>query len=80
MIIIYHGITTRDNIEKHLLRNGTINKINIVKDIHRVGNNCILFYNIIGSILIRTKVYNKFVQMMESSSIRENIGSRLHDL
>ena len=53
----------------------------IVDDVDQVGNNCISWYaRTETGILLRIKVYNKLVQMLESVDIRKSIGSRLHDL
>jgi hypothetical protein len=77
-------ITNRETVEEHILGRG-IEKRFIVSDLHKVGKNCISFYNRdplddTGSTLLRIKVYNKFIQMLESSSVRTTLGSRLHNI
>lgn len=73
-------ISNRAIITDYLLSIG-IEKESIVNDRHSVGDNCISWY---GSTLIkntevslRAKLYNKFVQMLESSDIRSKLGSKL---
>lgn len=68
-------ITTRQDVQKYILENG-IKKENIVNDLRKVGRNCISFYNDDHS--VRIKVYNKFVQMLESCDVMTMLGSRIH--
>jgi hypothetical protein len=78
-------ITNRNIVEKHILKKG-IKKEYIVDDLHKVGKNCISFYSkdplteFSKGTLLRIKVYNKFVQMLESCDVRSTIGSRIHNL
>jgi gamma-glutamylcyclotransferase (GGCT)/AIG2-like uncharacterized protein YtfP len=75
-----HGVVTRADVEEYLLKR-RIPQNQIVNDLKKVGNNCISWYsNTNTGILIRTKVYNKFVQMLECPSVIKNIGSMIHEL
>jgi hypothetical protein len=73
-------ISTRAIIASYLSSIGVV-KARIVNDRHSVGDNCISWY---GSTTIkdtttklRAKLYNKFIQMVESSEIRSKLGSKL---
>jgi hypothetical protein len=72
------GISDRFVITR-FLQTRAINQSQIVKDCQSVGNNCISWYDTTGedNVPIRTKVYNKFVQMLESSDIRSSLGTQL---
>jgi nitrogen regulatory protein PII len=70
-------ITTRRNVEEHILANG-VQKRDIVDDRYKVGDNCISFFN--DDRTLKVKVYNKYVQMLESSDVMTTLGSRLHNL
>ena len=70
-------ITTRADVEDHILENG-IHPADIVDDRSKVGDNCISFYN--KDHIVKIKVYNKFVQMLESCDVMTVLGSRLHNL
>jgi hypothetical protein len=70
-------ITTRKDVKDHILKNG-VYKENIVDDRSKVGDNCISFYD--NSHSVKVKVYNKFVQMLESCDVMTILGSRLHNL
>jgi len=75
------GSSTREYIRKHILKNNIASEEDIVKDKNKVGNNCISWHSISGNgTRLRIKVYNKFVQMLESSEIRSYIGSRLSSI
>jgi len=61
----------------------------VVDDVRKVGRNCISWIeqrmwqcNDTRQILVRSrmKFYNKFVQMLESPSVRKDIGSLIHQL
>lgn len=73
-------ISTRSIIRDYLLDLG-IEKCNIVNDRHSVGDNCISWYSSVTLnktiVQLRAKVYNKFVQMVESSEVRSKLGSKL---
>jgi hypothetical protein len=71
-------ITTRFYVEK-LLKEG--NNTEIVDDVGRVGHHCISWRSLEDDRKnIRYKVYNKFVQILESAEVRKSLGSRLEDL
>jgi hypothetical protein len=70
-------ITTREDVLKHILNNGIEGK-DIVNDRKKVGDNCISFFNHDHSRKI--KVYNKFVQMLESCDVMTTLGSRIHNM
>src|SRR3979490_3353851 len=70
-------ITVRKDVMEHILKNGII-KRDIVDDRRKVGDNCISFYTPDHSMKI--KVYNKFVQMLESCDVMMVLGSRIHNL
>ena len=65
------------DVMKHILKNGIV-KGDIVDDRRKVGDNCISFYTPDHSMKI--KVYNKFVQMLESCDVIMVLGSRIHNL
>jgi hypothetical protein len=72
-------ITTRGYLVKHITDNkaGTI-----VKDRHKVGDHCISWKGTKknGTESIRFKVYNKFIQALESADVRKSLGSRMENL
>lgn len=73
-------ISTRLIIERYILGQG-VEQANIIKDRHSVGDNCISWCSPVkNNLSMRTKVYNKFVQMLESCDVRSSIGSQLNYL
>jgi hypothetical protein len=70
-------ITTRKDVEEHILANGVERK-NIVNDRYKVGDNCISFFN--DDRTLKVKVYNKYTQILESAGVTTTLGSRLHYL
>jgi len=71
-------VTERRLVEQHLLRNG-ITKV--IKDRSRVGDHCISWMGSSDDTKnIRYKVYNKFVQILESAEVRKSLGSRMEGL
>ena len=72
-------ITTRAILCKHILENKAGK---IVDDRHRVGDHCISWRGTQkdGTENIRYKVYNKFIQVLESSEVRMSIGCRMENL
>ena len=71
-------ITTRSHV-KRLLKEGNMTKI--VDDVGKVGHHCISWRSLEEDREnIRYKVYNKFVQILESAEVRKSLGSRLEDL
>lgn len=76
------NISTRNIIKEYILANGVKEK-DIVNDRNSVGDNCISWKkndNASTDIPLRIKVYNKFVQMLESRELRSLMGSQLHHL
>jgi hypothetical protein len=70
-------ITTRSHLERHLEDNGITN---IVDDRRKVGDYCISWRGSKKRKNIRYKVYNKFVQLLESAEVRKSLGSRMEEL
>ncbi|KAF9975190.1 hypothetical protein BGZ75_000613 [Mortierella antarctica] len=71
-------ITMRSFVERHLEDNGIDTVIN---DRKRVGDHCISWMGHVDETKnIRYKVYNKFVQVLESAEVRKSLGSRMEDL
>ncbi|KAG0167132.1 hypothetical protein DFQ29_000605 [Apophysomyces sp. BC1021] len=72
-------ISTRTIVQKFLLSNG-INSSQIKNDRTKSGDNCIAWNSRVmldTTIPIRIKVYNKFVQMLESCDLQTKLGSQL---
>ena len=70
-------ITTRHYLEAHLEDKG----FTPINDRRRVGDHCVSWMgNTKGTVDIRYKVYNKFVQMVESAEVRKSLGSRMDEL
>lgn len=70
------GITTRKLVEEYLVANDvSIQKV--LPDKSKVGNDCISWMDTKGQ---RCKVYNKFVQMLQSCDVRKPLGSLVADL
>src|SRR5882724_748103 len=84
--IILHNIdiaqdiqyTTRNDVERFILDNDLVKEEDIIDDRRKVGDNCISFYNEDRSLKI--KVYNKFVQMLESCDVMIVLDSRIHNI
>ncbi|OAQ27923.1 hypothetical protein K457DRAFT_20927 [Linnemannia elongata AG-77] len=71
-------VTERRLVEQHLLRNGITT---VIKDRHRMGDHCISWMGSSDDTKnIRYKVYNKFVQILESAEVRKSLGSRMEGL
>jgi hypothetical protein len=70
-------ITSRKDVENYILANG-VKKEDIVNDRCKTGDNCISFFN--HNRTLKVKVYNKYVQMLESCDVMTTLGSRLHSL
>jgi hypothetical protein len=47
----------------------------ILLNSHKVGYNCLTWIETVGGLKLRYKIYNKFVQMLESEAVRKNIGN-----
>jgi len=75
------GSSTREHVRKYIIENNIAQESDIINDRNKVGNNCISWYSFSdGGVRLRIKVYNKFVQMLESSEVRSYIGSRLSSI
>ncbi|OAQ25584.1 hypothetical protein K457DRAFT_23046 [Linnemannia elongata AG-77] len=71
-------VTERFLVEQHLLRNGITT---VIKDRSRVGDHCTSWMGSSDDTKnIRYKVYNKFVQILESAEVRKSLGSRMEGL
>lgn len=69
------GTIKKLEIYEHIIKTGVDAK-SVVNNTKKVGNNCISWTSKTDTgIKMRTKVYNKFVQMLESSGTYRNIGS-----
>lgn len=76
-------ISTRTIIEKYVLCHKLATKGDIVNDRKQVGDNCISFLGkspLLNNANTRTKIYNKFIQALESSQVLVPLGSRLSHL
>jgi hypothetical protein len=76
-------ISTRSIIEKYIISHNIATRSDIVHDRLSVGDNCISFLGkslLLNNANTRTKIYNKFVQALESSQLLEALGSRLSHL
>ena len=70
-------ITTRMYLEMYLKEHG----IRPIDDRKRVGDHCVSWMgNKEDTKNIRYKIYNKFVQMLESAEVRKSLGSRMDDI
>ena len=84
----YKGVFNKRDVVKHLIqehgfvKQGKENPHNnpvIIDNSKYVSNNCLTFINNTSTGTIRYKFYNKFVQSMESPSVRNKIGSRINE-
>ena len=85
----YKGVFNKKQVIKHLVDNhgfveqedvhGDVDDPVIINNNHYVSNNCLTFIRDTSIGRIRYKFYNKFVQAMESPSVRKNIGSHIAD-
>ena len=51
----------------------------IVDNDNTVGRNCLTYMETVDGIKTRPKIYNKFVQMLETQSVRSKVGSHWKD-
>ncbi|KAL1929527.1 hypothetical protein VTP01DRAFT_1665 [Rhizomucor pusillus] len=75
-------ISTRAIIKEYLMTLGVTDR-DIADDVKDVGLNSISWRGYTTSvppIMLRTKIYNKFVQMHESTDVRTKVGSQLANL
>lgn len=73
-------VSTRDLIESYITQVLEVDPSDIVSDRHKVGDHCISWLcQTTGNVAVdlRVKIYNKFVQMIESTDARSCIGSQL---
>ena len=84
----YKGVFNKEQVIKHLIdehgfkEEGDENPDNepvIINNSHLVSNNCLSFIRSSSIGTIRYKFYNKFIQSMESPSVRSKIGSHVHE-
>lgn len=76
-------ISTRKIIEKYILSRNLATISDIVNDRRRTGDNCISYLGKcpqLNNANTRTKIYNKFIQALESSQVLQLLGSRLSHL
>jgi len=57
---------------------GNTENVEYIADMNKVGRNCLVFRYPFQEMIIKAKVYNKWVQLIESSGVYANIGSVLH--
>lgn len=73
-------VTSRPILQKYLEDNFG-DDVKVVNDLSRVGNHCLSWMATTNDERkVRCKVYNKFVQMMESAETTSSLGSRLESL
>lgn len=73
-------VSTRDIIESYITQVLEVEPKDIVSDRNQVGDHCISWLcQTTGATVVdlRAKIYNKFVQMIESTEARSRIGSQL---
>lgn len=74
------NISTRNIIQDYILSQGIQIK-DIINDTSKVGINCISFNKYLNNkIKIKIKLYNKLVQMLQSSNVRKNFGCQITNL
>ena len=70
-------ITMRTQLERHIRENKAGE---IINDRKKVGDHCVTWRGKGDYANIRYKVYNKFVQQLESAEVRKSLGSRMENL
>lgn len=70
-------ISTRAHMQSHLEDNGITE---VIDDRRKVGDYCISWRGKKKKKNIRYKVYNKFVQLLESAEVRKSLGSRMEQI
>lgn len=74
-----HYVTTRRILQDYL--KSIDPDVDIKDDRRKVGDHCLSWYSATHKDqTIRCKVYNKFVQLLESAEVRLSLGSRMEDL
>lgn len=88
----YSGSMNRNAVEQLLLDAGYATNISaavafkmgapglILDNAADVGNNCITWLEFRGVFVLRKKLYLKVIQMLESASVRMDIGTNIHNL
>lgn len=72
-------VTSRAILEKYLKQ--VIPDVEFRDDRRKVGDHCLSWYaNTDKDQRLRCKMYNKFVQLLESAEVRTSLGSRLEEL
>ncbi|KAF9966680.1 hypothetical protein BGZ73_000919 [Actinomortierella ambigua] len=71
-------IASRAILRAFVVRN--IPHANIVRDRRKVGDHCLSWTMDLGGQRVKCKVYNKFIQMLQSAEVRKQLGSRMDDL
>ena len=83
----FAGSFDKDEVIEHLIKNmdfrmegdGNLAPRTILDNERFVGRNCLTYMEELGGVVTRQKVYNKFVQMLESQSVRSVIGCHWRD-
>lgn len=76
----YGLVSARDIIEAYITQYLEVEPTDIVSDRHQVGDHCISWLcQTTGNVVVdlRAKIYNKFVQIVESTEARSRIGSQM---
>ena len=76
---IEHLTTFKDFREQGTIKNGEEFPRTIVNNDTLVGKNCLTWMEEVDGYTTRQKIYNKMVQMLESKSVRNNVGSHWKD-
>ena len=76
---IDHLTTFEDFREQGSMQNGEEYPRTVVDNDGEVGKNCLTWMENIDGIKTRQKIYNKMVQMLETKSVRNNVGSHWKD-
>jgi hypothetical protein len=79
----YKGVFNKDMVVRHLMQHGfgmqntVVGEPTIIDNNASVSRNCLTFIRDTDNGTVRYKFYNKFVQSMESPSVRRRIGSHV---
>merc|ERR1711936_1032416 len=76
---IDHITNFEDFREQGSMQNGEEYPRTVVDNDGEVGKNCLTWMENIDGIKTRQKIYNKMVQMLETKSVRNNVGSHWKD-
>ncbi|ORX65437.1 hypothetical protein DL89DRAFT_287072 [Linderina pennispora] len=72
------NVSSRNIIYKYLLERG-VEKKDVVDDLRKSGSNCISWFTKKGDIKVKNKIYNKFIQLLESGEVRNPLSSKLSE-